>query len=714
MTLRVVAFSLLPLLAMSPHFRLLRPALLFPLLAAPLYFGCAKPKERVSVDPNLSTAFRLAESDPDAALAALAKVEKGEASQLVYVKGLAQESKGLLAEAAGSYQKAIELDPKGTEPRTALARVELLRGEIESAQTQLRAVVRSDAHDLLSRLLLAVCAETPSEKKEAHKTLTSWALAREADEKQAPLRAEYFLTLASVESDANERKKWENHAVSADIGENAAALSLSDYARRLNQTGLALSLLKKLASVSGDEKELAQVAHKALALGALPTARTALGRIPGNVRNRTLSLLRGRTEALAQSPLKAISHLKAARKLTKSDDIRSLDEVEYHLAEAHAGARDIKSAYALLQTILKRSPTHRASHLLVAKLDLAANNHKRAIARLERLLTEFKDDTGLLYQLAQTHADAKSFRDALTLYKKIGDIRTNDPKPLLAQAEMKKRLRNEAGALALYKEAAKRAPQSVEVTRAVSEQFLRMKKPAEAVSFASTAPVAKSKPIAATLLLADLYDTLKQKKELRRLLEKLVQDHPRSPRAWSALARIKQRDKDFPALEKALRQSLALNPDANKDKARLAALLDRTGQEKEAAKLFGELAQRTGNDLVALNNAAMLYSDDLGDAERAVAYAEKAHKLAPELPAVLDTLAWALYRRGTTKDLKRAKILLERALKRYESKESEYHYGATLLKLGQVAEGKSLLERSLLGEAKRDWHERARELLADH
>lgn len=276
---------------------------------------------------------------------------------------------------------------------------------------------------------------------------------------------------------------------------------------------------------------------------------------------------------------------------------------------------------------------------------------------------------------------------------------------------MERQLGDARGALETLKRAAKKFPEQIELVRAVCRQFLQMRQPAQAIEFASNEKLAKRKPIEAALLLADLFGTLKQDKELRRTLETLVEAHPKEARAWSALARLEQRAKNFPALETALRKSIELNPGAHKDKARLAALLNRTGQSKEAATLFGELAQITGNDLVALNNAAMLYSDDLGDPERAVAYAEKAHRIAPELPAVLDTLAWALYRRGTDEDLKRAEELLNRALKRSKSAETEYHYGAVLMKTGRTGEGKTLLKKAVSAGGDEEWRQAAEELL---
>jgi Flp pilus assembly protein TadD len=145
-------------------------------------------------------------------------------------------------------------------------------------------------------------------------------------------------------------------------------------------------------------------------------------------------------------------------------------------------------------------------------------------------------------------------------------------------------------------------------------------------------------------LLADLYDTTKQSKNVTLTLELLVRENPKSARAWSALARDQGRRHDLEGMETSLRTVLSIEPRALKDKARLATVLQKQEKLKEAAALFEELAELTKTDVVALNNAAMLYVDELDDASRGISFAERAHRLAPGNPAISDTLAWALSR----------------------------------------------------------------------
>jgi Flp pilus assembly protein TadD len=128
--------------------------------------------------------------------------------------------------------------------------------------------------------------------------------------------------------------------------------------------------------------------------------------------------------------------------------------------------------------------------------------------------------------------------------------------------------------------------------------------------------------------------------------------------------------------------------------AALATKLAKAGRSEEAARLYRELIQRAGNDPIALNNLAVLYADDLADPGQAVTFAERAYALSRE-PAIVDTLGWALYRRGAPGDLERARSLLESVRASLTSASARYHLGAVLLAAGAADDGRRLLSQAL-------------------
>lgn len=93
---------------------------------------------------------------------------------------------------------------------------------------------------------------------------------------------------------------------------------------------------------------------------------------------------------------------------------------------------------------------------------------------------------------------------------------------------------------------------------------------------------------------------------------------------------------------------------------------------------FEQVNTQFPKEVIALNNLAWLYQQQRDP--RALDYAEKAHKLAPNSAAVTDTLAWVLVEQG---QLERALPLLKQAAGQAPANNQiRYHYGVALFKSG--------------------------------
>ena len=94
---------------------------------------------------------------------------------------------------------------------------------------------------------------------------------------------------------------------------------------------------------------------------------------------------------------------------------------------------------------------------------------------------------------------------------------------------------------------------------------------------------------------------------------------------------------------------------------------------------------------VLLNDLAWLYGET-GD-ERAVGHARRARELAPESPAIADTLGWLLVQAGETdKGLAELKIARAGAP---DQLEIGYHFAAALAKAGRKSEALNVLRKIL-------------------
>jgi putative PEP-CTERM system TPR-repeat lipoprotein len=114
-------------------------------------------------------------------------------------------------------------------------------------------------------------------------------------------------------------------------------------------------------------------------------------------------------------------------------------------------------------------------------------------------------------------------------------------------------------------------------------------------------------------------------------------------------------------------------------------------QNKAAIEQFQAILQQEPKNVVALNDLAWAYQQEK-DA-RALDYAEQANEIAPNNPAVLDTLGWILVDQG---NWSRGLPLLQKATTLApNAADIQYHFAVALLKSGDKAKARKELEQLL-------------------
>jgi len=140
-----------------------------------------------------------------------------------------------------------------------------------------------------------------------------------------------------------------------------------------------------------------------------------------------------------------------------------------------------------------------------------------------------------------------------------------------------------------------------------------------------------------------------------------------------------------------LKKWLKSHPDDLNSKQALAEGYLRKGQIEQARALFEQILKERPNHSLILNNLANIYSKT-GDA-RALKYALKAHKLAPDSAAINDTLGWILVLDNQPAEgLRHLRNAHSRAS---ADPEIRYHIGVALERLGRREEAKAELKQAL-------------------
>ena len=144
--------------------------------------------------------------------------------------------------------------------------------------------------------------------------------------------------------------------------------------------------------------------------------------------------------------------------------------------------------------------------------------------------------------------------------------------------------------------------------------------------------------------------------------------------------------------------------------ARLGDLEHRHGDIQAAIQQYRRAVEINPRYVAALNNLAYLLADAAGKPDEALRYAQQAKDLAPDDPAVHDTLAWTYYQKG----------LYDIALRHFERGQTtgadprrQYHLAMAYLRSGHEARGRTALAAALRANPGLPEAAAARKVLAD-
>ena len=153
--------------------------------------------------------------------------------------------------------------------------------------------------------------------------------------------------------------------------------------------------------------------------------------------------------------------------------------------------------------------------------------------------------------------------------------------------------------------------------------------------------------------------------------------------------------KAFEALDAALATD-ADNPDLLYDSAMLAERIDRM---EEAEKRLRRVIVLQPMRAHAFNALGYSFADRNINLDEARTLIEKAHAIAPEDPAILDSMGWIAFRQGRMAE---AEGYLKRALEKFQDGEIAAHLGEVLWAQGRKVEAKSVWDAQLKAQPDSD------------
>jgi len=573
-----------------------------------------------------------------------------------YALGQAYEALGSLDQARAHYESALGERPGFIKAETARARIDLLEGRADAAAARLATVAAKAPTELPALLLWGVAARTPADRERAAAALRGWP----QQDKPGAAPAEYYLVLAGLQrrlDPALPLEELARRAEQAPLYTVAGAIVLAKLALLNDHPWLASALLVRTAREKLPSRDAADLATLALTSGDLRLAQAAARSIQPFPEEAKSQLALGQVELAAGEAARAIKYLKTGLSLLPTDASAARSQGEALLAQAYLEQKDPERAAPLILGLVARDPKNLPAQVLFAQLEVQRGEPARAALHLERLRAE--------------HPRAPAVENELVRARLAAGDRD--------------------GAVQVARERCLEAPNDRAALAALIGLLLELDRGDDAARELERAVAARPKDEGLWVLWLQTTERLGRPDALRGILRRFVVEHPTSETAWLSLARLEEREHHPEAVRLALESALRAHPKSTTALSHLAELSLREHKWAEAAATYEQVVTLVPNDANALNNLGYLYADRLDKADRAVAFAERAHQLVLDRPVIEDTLGWALIRRGKPEDRARALALLQHARELLPQEDVRLHLAVACHLQGQSDRSRELL-----------------------
>lgn len=384
---------------------------------------------------------------------------------------------------------------------------------------------------------------------------------------------------------------------------------------------------------------------------------------------------------------------KAIEELTRLDSLYPTNAlVQFELAGAHLRAGKVPKAMALLDESLRIDPRFAKARLMRADLDLRTGNLSSAASGLTALLRERPEMEEATRLLAHTYALQGRRDDAIKLYRQMVARNPNNPEPSTLLGLLL-RDRDSKGARAAFEKSLEIKPSYIPAIEQLVDLDIRATNLAPALARANALANSQSNSAVGLLMLAKVHAAARDLKATEAALEKAAEREPDSIAVYSMMAALYYEQKDFDKSIEKLAAITSRNPKAASTWMQKGLIYQLNNKLDKAVESYRQAVTINGSFVAALNNLAVLLSEDPKKLDEAADFAAKAHQTTSGTNAyVADTLGWILYKRG---DFNNARRLLSESAAQVDNAEIHYHLAMTEYALGDEKRSRERFTKSL-------------------
>lgn len=590
-------------------------------------------------------------------------------------------------QAEASLAKALQLAPEAAIARRWLASAQLAQGQAAKAVATLQPALSKTEVDPGLLMVAGQAYMQAGDSKRAEELLSRAAKAEPSD----PRKRTALAVVRMGRGDAEAAMSDLEQIASSDTGATADLALIASSLRR-GEFDRALKAIDALAKKQPDQPLPHDLRGRAL-MGKKDTAGARASF------ERALSISPGYFQAAAALAALDVADKKPADAIARFEKLTQADPTNARGFLALAELKAIQKAPAdevanLIGKAVSAAPSDLEARAALVGFHLRAKETNKATLAAQNAVAALPNRPEALDLLGRAQAAAGDHNQALLTFGKMAAAMPASADPHLRMAEVHMAAKNTGAAAQSLRKAIDLRPDLLAAQRGLAMIEVSEGKPQNALDIARQLQKQKPGDAAGYLLEGDIHA---------------------SRRAWPEAAEALRRGlKQGPSTEIAVKlHSVLLSGGKSAEASQLAAtwikerprdvafrmhLGDMASARKEYAQAvanYRSVLESQPENAIVLNNLAWALGKQ-GSAE-ALPMAEKAHRLMPDQPAVMDTLGVIAAEGG---DVKRGLDLLARALKAApQAAGIRLNYAKVLIKAGQKADARRELEElGKLGE----------------
>ncbi len=367
--------------------------------------------------------------------------------------------------------------------------------------------------------------------------------------------------------------------------------------------------------------------------------------------------------------------------------------IKFQLARAELQDNQPLQAAVSLRGAIAAKPDYAEAILLLAEINLRRGETAQVIPALEELFKNRPDLSETQTLLAEAYKRAGRLEEAEAILRKQIELSPKKSELYLSLGVLERQQEKTEEARSSFGRALELSPDNAEAINQLVSMDLEAKDFAGAMRKVEHRIEKDPKDPISYLLAGKVEAAKKEWLKAETALKKAITLNPNLAPARDLLVAVYISSDRLQEAHDEIEATLLKSPKNQAALMILASIEERQNEYAKAALAYEKVLAFEPNSVAALNNLAYLLGEQLNQGEKAVKLARKARSLAPDNPAVADTLGWVMLKRG---DYQQALDLSQEAASRVpDNPEIQFHLGMAHYMMGQTDRARSAFQRAL-------------------